>query len=256
MADSPTAILLHHGLGEHAGRYDRFAEALGNVTVVAHDVRGHGGSDGRRGDALGIEQLADDWVGLFPRLAELSGAKRFVLFGHSMGSLVLLEVLERGRMPDGTVGAIVSAPPVAVERTHAVRAKVAFGRVVKFVAPGLRLANEVSLEGISSDEGEVARYQSDPLVHDRLSIRLGLSILEWGPRVIDGASRISTPGLIVAGSDDPIAPVAGARALAANWPGVRLDVIEGNRHEGHHERSEGRERWFASVRGFLEGIGA
>jgi alpha-beta hydrolase superfamily lysophospholipase len=45
-------ILLVHGLGEHARRYDALADVLTDVgwRVSAYDQIGHGQSPGRRGD--------------------------------------------------------------------------------------------------------------------------------------------------------------------------------------------------------------
>ncbi|HEX6389102.1 MAG TPA: alpha/beta fold hydrolase, partial [Solirubrobacteraceae bacterium] len=52
-ADDPRVIvLLAHGYGEHAGRYDHVARALVEqlgATVYAPDHRGHGQTDGATG---------------------------------------------------------------------------------------------------------------------------------------------------------------------------------------------------------------
>ena len=45
------AVLVVHGLGEHAGRYDQLARALNSwgFAVRSYDQYGHGESDGTRG---------------------------------------------------------------------------------------------------------------------------------------------------------------------------------------------------------------
>ena len=55
-------MLLVHGAGEHSGRYERtgglFAEA--GIDVTAFDLRGCGGSGGRRGDVERWDDFLDD----------------------------------------------------------------------------------------------------------------------------------------------------------------------------------------------------
>src|SRR3954468_20336920 len=93
----PKAIVqIAHGMGEHAARYRRLAEALtgAGYVVFANDHRGHGrtaGSPERHGD-LG----PGGWSGLVDGLGELSAIARrehpglpLVVIGHSMGSFAL-----------------------------------------------------------------------------------------------------------------------------------------------------------------------
>jgi alpha-beta hydrolase superfamily lysophospholipase len=53
-AEHPAAVLcLLHGIGEHGGRFDRFAESVKahGISVFSFDFRGHGGSaDTREGE--------------------------------------------------------------------------------------------------------------------------------------------------------------------------------------------------------------
>ena len=59
-AGAPWAsVLLVHGLGEHSGRYEHVGEqmAAAGLDVHAYDLRGNGGSGGRRGHVDRWEQL-------------------------------------------------------------------------------------------------------------------------------------------------------------------------------------------------------
>jgi alpha-beta hydrolase superfamily lysophospholipase len=242
-ADTRTVLVIHHGLGGHIGRFETFARHLAELPVHlwGYDARGHGLSTGPKGDADGLEQLASDLEAMLPVLLERSGAERIVLFGHSMGGATVGHYLTTRTPHEAIVAVAMSAPPLQVDMTPAMRAKLVLGRVLSRVSPSLALANELDPAHMSSVPAEVERYLADPLVHDRLSIRLGLSLVDDSPRVIERAGDIALPGLLYQGLDDGIANVEGTRALARAWghDDLELHEFEGLRHETHHEHPEG-----------------
>ncbi len=248
-------VLVHHGLGEHCGRWEVLAKALEGlpVRVGSYDMRGHGLSGGAKGDALGMGQLADDLVAMIGVLMAESGATKLMLFGHSLGAGVVATALIHRQMPISLQAVVLSAPPVFVPRGLSVRAKIGVGRVLRLVAPGVRLTSEVDPNGLSHDEGEVARYASDPLVHDRVSVRLGLSIVDDGPKLVEGANRITWPSLVFVGSEDPVIAPEGVERFAAQVGSKdkTFQVLDGCRHEPHFERADLRAKWRDLVRGWV-----
>jgi len=57
---NPKSIILNaHGLGEHSGRMDHWAErfVIKQVGFISYDQRGHGKSDGKRGHPTNIKFL-------------------------------------------------------------------------------------------------------------------------------------------------------------------------------------------------------
>ena len=87
------AIQIVHGLGEYAGRYERFAAAAvaRGYLVCTHDHRGHGG----HGDEPGYFADKDGWrkvVGDVETVNNFIGEQypdlKVVLLGHSMGSYI------------------------------------------------------------------------------------------------------------------------------------------------------------------------
>lgn len=250
-----TVVLVHHGLGEHIGRYDTFARALvpAGVSVWGYDVRGHGRSVGKKGDAEGLGQLAEDLDVLIPVLLERSGCERVVLLGHSMGAAaVLWYLLSRDRHP-AIERVMISAPPLEVERTPVLRVKLAAARVLRKVSPSLTLPSGIPAEGISSVPAEVARYRADPRVHDKVSAQLGWSLLHDAPRIVGKAGALEVPVLLWHGVDDPVALVEGGRALAGALPNVDYHEIAGGRHESHHERPDIVEALFGRINWFVGG---
>jgi len=252
-------VLVQHGLGEHGGRYQALADGVaGCARVVSFDSRGHGHSAGVQGDAEGIDQLADDLEVVLDHVRSTLQPRALVLYGHSMGGSVVARLLTRGAAPDGVAAAVLSAPAVAVSGTLAMKVKVRVGRVLQRIVPELVIGNSLPLAGISSDAAERARYRDDPLVHDRVSLRLGGSIIDMGPVIRAAAGAAQRPVLLVHGEDDPIIPVSGTRELYERWGHAdkRLVLVAGGRHEVHHEVPAVRGQLFHHLKAFLADVAA
>ena len=96
-------IHLMHGMAEHIGRYEWFAERLrrNGFIVSGHDHRGHGETcrlNGIRGyfaEEDGFERVVRDAHEVISILREGHPSPEFTLFGHSMGSFVARRYAER-----------------------------------------------------------------------------------------------------------------------------------------------------------------
>jgi len=252
---SENLLFIQHGLGEHGARYQAMADGLDDLDahVVSFDARGHGESVGKRGDANGIAQLADDLMVQLTHAIEVFQPKRVIVLGHSMGGAVLCHALLHHTLPDEVVGAVISAPAVSVNKTLEMKVKLAVGNVLGKVVPTLSMGNGLDPQGISSDASEVRRYIEDPLVHDRVSARLGISIVNDGETAGNAAERITLPTLVYQGKDDPIIPFEGtqrfAERLGSDDKTIRL--FEGMRHECHHESSDKAQQVFDVLKEWL-----
>lgn len=84
-------VVAVHGITANHRSFARLAELLGeDVTVLAPDLRGRGGSAGLPGD-WGIRTHADDVIAILDHL----GLSAAVLVGHSMGGFVVTMAAER-----------------------------------------------------------------------------------------------------------------------------------------------------------------
>jgi len=91
-------VLLVHGLGEHAGRYDHVARRLNGwgFAVRGYDQYGHGESGGVRGALPARTRLLDDLADLIESSrARVRPGTPLLLLGHSMGGLVLRSALHQ-----------------------------------------------------------------------------------------------------------------------------------------------------------------
>lgn len=215
-------VLIVHGLGEHASRYDHVARQLldWGFAVRAYDQRGHGESGGARGglssEALLLEDLAevvDDTRQRAQRLPRASGKPAaplpLILLGHSLGGLVAGRFVSLQVRP--VDGLVMSSP--ALDPGLNVLQKLLLA-TLPAIAPNLRINNGLKPEFISHDKQVVSRYLADPLVHAKISARLARFIATAGPATVAAADTWRTPTLLMYAGADKLVNPAGSRAFA------------------------------------------
>lgn len=227
-ADITFAVV--HGFGEHSGRYQRFATGMAaqGMSTYALDLRGHGKSPGQRGYIDSWSQWTDD-VSAFVKHVEATAATEVVPLGHSFGGVTMLSTVLADKVPNSK-RFVVSAPALKL-KVAAPGWQITIANVTSKLMP--RLAFETPTLGrLLSRIPEVAEaYESDPLVHGRMSTRL---YTEWQQAIKDifaRAGQIKLPFLVLAGSDDALIDPQGSRDLHAKAPTSALHVLQGRRHE-------------------------
>jgi lysophospholipase len=225
---TPRAVLaVVHGLGEHAGRYVRLAEAMASrgYACYALDLRGMGRSDGRRGHVDRWRQWVDDCAAFHDMVRERSGDVEVVLLGHSFGGVVVASaVLDGAVRPRRFVLSNPAFRPAVVVPGW----KLLLGRATSGLVPTLTLSNEVDAALLSRDPAVAVEYAADPLVHDRISSRLFTEWVAASERALARAGDLAIPCLLIVSEDDRIidregslgfARRAGAHARVVSYPG-------------------------------------
>jgi alpha-beta hydrolase superfamily lysophospholipase len=238
-----------HGLGEHAGRYDRLAQGMAKhgISTFAVDLRGHGESPGQRGHVDSWSQWTDD-VAAFVRRVESETGSEVVPVGHSFGGVTLLSTVLAGKLP-ATGRFIVSSP--ALKLKLAVPGwKLTLGPIASKILPRVSLANEVDPKAVSRIPEVVEAYRTDPLVHNKISARLGAEWQNATRTILDDAGQIKIPFLILAGTDDALIDPAGSQELHEKTRSVsELRMLEGRYHEPFNDL--GSEVVFQLIAGWL-----
>ena len=229
-------VLLVHGYGEHSGRYDHVAEALGRegVAVYAFDLRGHGRSEGSRAYVESFDRYLEDLDDALDAADRSLPEGPLFLYGHSMGGLIVLRyVLERDLDVDGL---ILSSPAIEINPDLAPLLR----RVAQWlgrVAP--KLPTVRSVEGaISRDPAVVEAAENDPLnYHGRVQARMGAEMLRAGETVQARVDEIIDPFLVVHGTADTITSPTWSQRLydRAAADDKTLHLYDGLYHETHNE---------------------
>ncbi|MGB8388872.1 lysophospholipase [Mycobacterium sp.] len=234
-------VVLSHGLGEHARRYDHVARRFGDAGLVTYalDHRGHGRSGGKRVLVRDIAEYTADFDTLVRIAAREHPGLKCIVLGHSMGGgIVFAYGVER---PDNYDMMVLSGPAVAAQDQVSPLLALA-GKVLGLVVPGLPV-QELDVNAISRDPAVVAAYNDDPLVyHGRVPAGIGRALLQVGETMPQRAPALTTPLLVVHGSDDRLIPVAGSRRLVecVGSGDVELKVYPGLYHEVFNEPERDR----------------
>lgn len=255
-------VQIAHGLGEHAGRYNHIAHLLQEegYSVYANDHRAHGKTAEMKrlfGYYDGTEYF-DDCVEDMHALSNLMRSEypnsKFILFGHSMGSLLSRKyVTQYGAELDalilsgtasfikglGNIG-LVTATAVTTFRGRA-RANeflksFFFGEFNKKFKP-----NRTKLDWISSDEEQVDLFEKDPYRIEDFSLGVFLDIIKNSKQLNKPKAFHSTPEdlpiLIFSGDKDPVGEMGkGVSRVAKQYErrgmnDLTFNLYEGGRHE-------------------------
>ena len=224
-------MLLVHGLAEHSGRYERSGRLLADagIDVTAFDLRGHGGSGGRRGDVQRWTDYLDDIAVRIAAVRADADGRPVVLFAHSYGGLIGTDYVLSGRPAPELL--VLSGPALddGLPRWQHILAP-----LIARIWPTLALKNAWGPEVLSRDP-EVGRLvRLDPGSPERMTVRLGALGFAAQDRVRATLAPLSVPTLVFHGSDDHLVPPK-ATLPFEGLPGVTRRVYQGLRHETLNE---------------------
>lgn len=234
----PRAVIaLVHGVTEHSNRYLAVASALtsAGLAVCAFDLRGHGRSSGPRGHVDHWQQYRADLQAFLSRLAAGFPGVPVLLYGHSLGAIIALSLLQTGSGP--VQGAVLSGAALQPAGL-AGPLLAAFTRTLGWMRPNLHIPTRTPRRRVlSRDPAAEAAFRNDPLVLKGVTARFGAEAFAMITHVRRRAASVQTPLLGIHGAKDPLAGVAGVTRFfrRAGSPDKRLLVYPEGLHEPHHD---------------------
>ncbi len=237
LVDQPkAAVVIVHGFGEHAGRYQLVADHFNEqgYAVFAYDQLGHGQSEGRPAYIENFDVLRDDCDHFIERVRQQTEGLPLFVLAHSMGGLVIA-YLAVTKMPklDGVILSGALLVPGSDISPILVQAAKFLGRFTPRLA-----TQKIASSALSRDTAVVAAYDADPLVyHGGVPARTGAEMLRVMQIVSDGVPRINYPLLIVHGTADIVTNVEGSMQLYARAGSAdkQLRLFDEGYHESHNE---------------------
>ena len=234
-------VIIVHGIHEHSGRYAPVGTWLATAGFAAYaaDHRGHGKSDGRRGNIERMALIVDD-LDRFVRFAvERHPGTPVFMVGQSLGGLIALQWATEPRATGPGVlldGLVVSGAAVEVMVGSALQRRLA--GVLSALVPDLPVAELAADQKISRDPEVVRAYRDDPLVHrGKIKARTGAEILATMVALPARLPRLSVPLLLLHGTEDRICAVTGSAMVhdTVSSPDKTLRRYQGLYHEVFNE---------------------
>ncbi len=218
---SNKAILILHGITAYSGPYELFADAISKTgfTAIGLDLRGHGLSDGIRGDYPSKERLISDLVETISHLKKQFST--LILFGHSLGVLTaLLAKLNSDVKIDGLIllsAGITVKPGVYKSPSALQKLKILFSSIFRPSKPVIKYYREGIL-GLD-----------DPLFNFKYTLRF---IRLVGFKDLDLTEEIKCPILLGVGEHDELFSVESAQSLLDELPckDKKFFIMPGAKH--------------------------
>lgn len=265
-------IQILHGLGEHAERYARFADAATarGCIVYCHDHRGHG----KHADQLGYfagndgwSRVIDDVDTVYQEISSRHEGLPIALIGHSMGSYIAQSflikyspaiaalVLSASTWPSRPLLVLAAALAkiegwrLGARNNSALLQSIGFNDFNKPFHPA-----RTNSDWLSRDEAEVDAYLADPFCGGPYSAQLWSDLTSGLFSVASDSAlrRIQgdLPILITGGADDPVGGDKGMGRLATHYAEtghsrLRVKIYPQGRHEMLNEtvRDEVTQDW-------------
>ncbi len=234
-ADAKARLLFLHGWADHADRYAFPVAALSprGYACFGVDLRGHGGSAGRRGFVRRFDEYLDDVQAWMESLPE-STLPTF-LVGHSQGGLITTRLLQE-RGDQGLSGFVLSSPFLALARPLTAVERFMSQKLAN-LWPTLTIPSGLDVADISKDTAVCQAYEDDPLVFSRPPVRWAYEALRAQEAAQAQAGAIELPCLVMHGGDDKIADPAVTERVFADLSSTdkELEIWAGLRHEIFNE---------------------
>ena len=247
-------LIVTHGMGEHSGRHQYMYKLFSQYfNTCLYDLRGHGRSSGKRAFVQSFKDYTSDLGEVVEFLTETYSMKNYVMFGHSMGGLIVSSYMQNNakeRLYPKKV--FLSGPAVA--------GKGALGQAFK-VAP-LKLMNGLAqlpfsapvggmldLTRLSHDPRVLENYKADKLNSLKVHTKMFFELLNESRQVFARPLRIECPLYCAVGSEDGLVDAPSVieyfREIEKN---CNLYVADGGYHELHNEIEKYREPYFEFLR--------
>ncbi len=196
LTDFPYAnIVIAHGLAEHSGRYDTITNFFlsHHMNVYRYDQRGHGKSEGKRGDLTNTDELPDDCKIVIDIAKEQFPNIPTFLLGHSMGGHTVLKVATKY---PGCVDGIIATDPLSISFNFEVS-----GDPESYVPNALG-------DGVNSDPRVTAKYNNDPMNLKEFTVRLMTTLQESAAQLKGDLDKVTDPILLLHGAKDGLIPAS------------------------------------------------
>lgn len=239
---SNIGVVIVHGLAEHSGRYTEFMNELydDGISSFAIDIRGHGHSNGRRGDINSMNDYVSDINAFIDFIKAKYPKMKIALFGHSLGGLITTAVATGDTNADVL---ILSSPSLSISKSINVLS----------IFPNW-LLKKIYVKKLRSESPEMLKIsRNDPMSCTYFTLRLVReSFIRGRKNTIKHLGNIDIPVLLLGGRGDPFVKSGNFEKLLENFgtPDKKLIIYENAKHR--IVQNEAREKSIPNIINWLK----
>lgn len=251
---SPVWIISTHGIAEHMDRHKYLPELFGHdFNILQYDLRGHGKSTGKRAWVEDFSLYMGDLQEIVTYLKEKFRMDRYVLFGHSMGALIVSAFVQRYADEQAYPERIIlSSPPCGADGVLGAMVKVlptGFFKTISLLPFSVPIGGLVDFKYLSHDPRVKEDYIKDPLNSVKIESKLVFELMKEAKLTFSRPLRSKCPSYVSVGSADRI---VGTKDLIDFFTNVdksfMLKVFDGAYHEIHNEIEKYRKPYFEHLK--------
>lgn len=207
--ENPKAVVLTiHGLGEHFGRYKHVGEWLNSqqINMVGGDLPGFGTSNQTRGhidDFNDYLNQVEQWINY---TSDKWPKTPLILYGHSLGGLIVLRYLQTRELPAMLVGVAVTSPAISV-KLELSSGLLFIANILRKISPKIKFDSRIKPEDVSRDPEIREEYAIDPLNYGKMSLGLFYEMQSAITKVwedVDEINRAKMPLLFLQAGNDQL----------------------------------------------------
>lgn len=226
-ANPKGSILVLHGMAEHHERYDEFARFLNKAgfDVFLYDHRGHGMDKkfddlGHFADKNGYRLVISDAITVLKHIKKENRGEKLILFGHSMGSLIARNVIQKYDEMDACIICGTAHVPTIASKFGSLYAWFVYQlhgplsreqSLADLITGGknyTKICTRTAFDWLTRDNTIVGAYINDPFCGFLCTTAFYRDMLKFTYYAAQAKSikrtRRDLPILIISGSHDPV----------------------------------------------------
>lgn len=234
-------LVVFHGFGEHGGRYWHLGAALRQEfdLILMLDHRGHGRSEGLRGDAESFSLLVEDAAQFLKNLDQIDGCPpvkpedELHILGHSMGGLLTFQLLQTypHLKVKGKLRSVILSAPLFEFGFRVPLIKRLGSVVLEKVWSTIQLPNGIEASELSHDTHVVETYLKDRLNHSKITPRFFASMRQAMQQACSVTREGKTilwnyPLLMIVGNSDKVTSAKRAKKIFSKLPLPQKQLVE------------------------------
>jgi alpha-beta hydrolase superfamily lysophospholipase len=245
-------ILIVHAFAEHSGRYKNIVDKLIplNYAIYAHDLRGHGKSEGLKNYVDSMDQFIEDLKKFYDIIKEKSPRLPIFMLGHSFGSLIIVYFTKKY---ENLLNGIIIAAMGTRTGGKSNGFMRAIAKIFSKLAPRISMNPGLNPELLSHDLDVIEDYKNDPLVnYKKITTRLGYIMIKSFRAVPSFISELKLPMLMQCGSEDRL--IYGAEEIKDMFTmdDKVIKIYDGLYHEVYNESETYRKEVLTDLSMWLE----